>query len=123
MAASLKDPINFSIGQPDFGPTEQVKQKTIEAIQNNVSGYTPTAGILPLRQRVAEKFNSENNIQTSADHILITEGTSAGVFLALSSILDEDQEVIIPDPYFVEYPELVKFLGGKPVLLDTYPNF
>lgn len=123
MAASLKDPINFSIGQPDFGVTVKVKQKTIEAIKNGFSKYTPTAGIPKLRQKVAEKFNAENNIQTTSDQVLITSGTSAAVFLALSTLLDPEDEVIIPDPYFVEYPQLVTFLNAKPVFLDTYPNF
>ncbi len=123
MATTLKNPINFSIGQPDFGVTNKVKAKVIEAINKNFSQYTPTQGILPLRKKVSEKFKKENNIKKNADEILITAGTSASLFLSLSCLIDTKDEVIIPDPYFVEYPELVKFLGGKPVFLDTYASF
>lgn len=122
-AANLKNPVNFSIGQPDFGVTSKVKEATIRAINEGKSSYSVTQGILPLRQKISENFQKENNINTSPDNILVTSGTSAGVFLALSAILDPEDEVIIPDPYFVEYPELVKFLGGKAIFLDTYPNF
>lgn len=123
MAATLKEPINFSIGQPDFGVSEKVKQKTIEAINNNLSQYTPTSGIEPLRKKVSEKLKKENNLKTDPSNVLIIPGTSAGIFLSLSALIDEGDEVIIPDPYFVEYPELVKFLGGVPIFLDTYPDF
>ncbi len=122
MAATLKDPINFSIGQPDFGISNEVKKETIKAITSGHSKYTPTPGILPLRKKIAERFANNGIIKTTND-ILVTSGTSAAFFLALSAILDEGDEVIIPDPYFVEYPELVKFLGGRPIYLDTYPNF
>ncbi len=123
MAMSLKKPINFSIGQPDFGVSERVKQKTIEAINNNLSQYTPTSGIEPLRIKVSRKLEKDNNIKKDPSNILIIPGTSAGIFLALSTLIDTGDEVIIADPYFVEYPELVKFLGGKSIFLDTYPDF
>lgn len=122
-AAKLKDPISFAIGQPDFGPSEKVKQKTIEAINQGFYQYTPTQGIGPLRKKIAEKFQKENNLHCTEEDIMVTPGTSAAFFLALSAILDAEDEVIIPDPYFVEYPMLVQFLGGKSVLLDTYPDF
>lgn len=122
-AANLKDPISFAIGQPDFGPTEEVKLKTIEAVRKDISQYTPTPGILSLRTLIAEKFRIDNNIKCVPDDIIVTPGTSAAFFLALSSILDPEDEIIIPDPYFVEYPAIVNFLDAKPVFLDTYPDF
>ncbi len=123
LAVSLKNPINFSIGQPDFGVTKAVQIQTIEAINKNLSHYTPTFGIEALRKKIAEKLLKENSIKTDRRNILVTSGTSAAIFLALSVLVDPDDEVIIPDPYFVEYPELTKFLEGKPIFLDTYPNF
>lgn len=123
LAANLKNPVNFSIGQPDFGVSEVVKEKTREAININFSQYTPTQGLKELREKVAQKFKDENSISTNSGDVLITPGTSAGVFLSLSVTINPGDEVIIPDPYFVEYPALVEFLGGKITFLDTYPNF
>ena len=123
LAATLKNPINFSIGQPDFGPSSIVQNATINAIRENKSQYTPTQGILELREKIVDKFRRENNIPCSIDNVLITAGTSAGVFLSLAVLVDEEDEGLIPDPFFVEYPELVKFLGGKPVFINTYPSF
>lgn len=123
LGAHLKNPINFSIGQPDFGPTEDVKNKIIEAIKKNFYSYTTTQGIPELREKISKKLKKENDINKSSEEIIITPGTSAGIFLALSSIIDPLDEVIIPDPYFVEYPTLIEFLDGKAVFLDTYPTF
>lgn len=123
LAATLKNPVNFSIGQPDFGVSEEVKTATIKAIREDKSRYTPTQGILALREKVAQKLQKENKIIKTADDILITPGTSAGIFLSLACLIDPGDEVIIPDPFFVEYPQLVEFLGGQPIFLDTYPDF
>jgi aspartate aminotransferase/aminotransferase len=124
LASNLKDPYNFSIGQPDFGPTEAVNEKTIEAIRAGKSGYTVTQGIPELRAKIAEKLKRENDIHPdTTEEILVTPGVSAGMFLALAAVIDPGDEVIIPDPYFAEYPTLVEFLGGIPVYLDTYPDF
>ena len=121
-AATLKDPISFAIGQPDFGPSEKVKQAAIDAINNDQSKYTPTQGIKPLREKIAQKLRSENNIICDSEDIIVTPGTSAAFFLALATLLDPEDEVIIPEPYFVEYPIIVKFLGAKPVFLDTFTD-
>lgn len=123
LSVKKKNAINFSIGQPDFGPSPQVKEATIKAIREGKSGYSPTEGILPLRQKISQKLKLENNINKDAEEIIVTPGTSAGIFLSLAAILDPDDEVIIPDPYFVEYPELVKFLDAKAHFLSTYPDF
>lgn len=121
-AQNLKDPISFAIGQPDFGPSEKVKKRAIEAIEQDISSYTSTQGMLPLRMAIAEKLKSENNITSDPEDIIVTPGTSAAFFLTLSTILDPGDEVIIPEPYFVEYPMLVQFLEAKPVFLDTYED-
>jgi aspartate/methionine/tyrosine aminotransferase len=123
LMAQLKDPINLSIGQPDFAPHPSIQEATIQAVKNGKFGYTHTQGLPELREKIAEKYRQENTIEITKDQVLVTPGASSAIFLALSALIDEGDEVIIPDPYFVEYPELVKFLGGVPVLLDTYPDF
>jgi len=123
LSGDLKNPINLSIGQPDFPPHELVKEATIKAIQEGKFGYTPTQGLVELREKIVQKYKEENNIETTKEDVLVTPGASAALFLALATVINDGDEVIIPDPYFVEYPELVKFLGGVPVYLNTYPDF
>ncbi|TAK21572.1 MAG: pyridoxal phosphate-dependent aminotransferase [Chloroflexota bacterium] len=123
LAAKLKDPINFSIGQPDFPVPEAVREAAREAISRGQNRYTPTQGIEALRVRVARKLYERNGIAGNADDVLITSGSSGGIFLAFAALLNPGDEIIIPDPYFVMYPQLASFFGAKPVLVDTYPDF
>ncbi|HLZ09052.1 MAG TPA: aminotransferase class I/II-fold pyridoxal phosphate-dependent enzyme, partial [Chloroflexota bacterium] len=123
LGASLKNPINFSIGQPDFPPSERVREAAKRAIDDGWNRYTPTQGIEPLRRAVAEKLARLNGVQSPVDDVLITSGSSGGIFLALASILNPDDEIIIPDPYFVMYTQLTAFFGARAVLVDTYPDF
>jgi aspartate/methionine/tyrosine aminotransferase len=121
LAAKLKDPINLSIGQPDFDVPEILKQKAIEAIQAGMNRYTPTQGIneliAPLKARVAR----ENGWVDPA--MLILSGTSGGLVLAMFATLNPGDEVLILDPYFVMYKHLPKLCGAVPVAVDTYPDF
>jgi aminotransferase len=123
LGAKLKDPINFSIGQPDFPVPEAVRRAARDAIERGLNRYTPTQGIEPLRAKVAQKLTRQNAVAVGPDDVLITSGSSGGIFLALASLLNPGDEVIIPDPYFVMYPQLTGFFGAKPVLVDTYPDF
>jgi aspartate/methionine/tyrosine aminotransferase len=123
LGAKLKDPINFSIGQPDFPVPEAVRRAAQDAIEQGRNRYTPTQGIEPLRVKVAQKLTRQNAVATGPDDVLITSGSSGGIFLALASLLNPGDEVIIPDPYFVMYPQLTSFFGARPVLVDTYPEF
>ncbi len=123
LAARLKDPINFSIGQPDFDVPESVKQAAIRAIEQGRNRYTPTQGIEPLRAAVATKLQEKNRVSVGVDEVLITSGSSGGIFLAYASLLNPGDELIVPDPYFVMYPQLAAFFGAKPVFVDTYPDF
>jgi len=120
LAKSLKDPINLSIGQPDFDVPAVVKAAAHAAIDAGRNTYTPTQGTAELRaQCVAEeKAFTGRNWQES--EVMITSGVSGGLFLALLSLVQEGDEVIIPDPYFVMYKHLVRLFGGTPVYLDTY---
>lgn len=121
LAANMKDPINLSIGQPDFDVPVDVRQACVEAIQNRRNAYSQTQGIGPLRQRLADDIR--NQWGHADREVLITSGTSGGLVLTMLALVNPGDEVIFFDPYFVMYPALVKLAGGVPVILDTYPDF
>ncbi len=120
LAKSLKDPINLSIGQPDFDVAEPVKEAAIAAIRAGHNTYTQTQGIPELRDLVVADERTFTKRAYSQEEVLITSGVSGGLFLALMALVDDGDEVIIPDPYFVMYKHLVNLFGGRPVYLDTY---
>ncbi|QQE12132.1 aminotransferase class I/II-fold pyridoxal phosphate-dependent enzyme [Planctomycetota bacterium] len=132
LAANLKNPINLSIGQPDFDVPDEVKDAAIEAIRAGKNSYTQTQGLADLRERVMAQLVSEFP-QTYADGsggfnhddlgVLITSGVSGALMLALLTTIGPGDEVLIPDPYFVMYKHLVTLAGGTPVFVDTYPDF
>jgi aspartate aminotransferase/aminotransferase len=121
LAAKLKNPVNLSIGQPDFDVPASVKSACIAAIEQGKNAYTPSQGIAPLRAKLQEQLDSR--FGHSDRSVFISSGTSGGLVLAMMSLIDPGDEVIIFDPYFVMYPSLVKLVGGTPVLINTYPDF
>ncbi len=121
LAASLKDPVNFSIGQPDFDVPEPLKEEAIKAIKAGQNKYSQTAGDPNLKKRIAEQI--KNEFGWSEPAILITSGVSGGLLLAFLALINPDDEVIIPDPYFVIYKHVINMLGGKCVFVDSYPDF
>jgi aspartate aminotransferase/aminotransferase len=123
LGATLRNPINFSIGQPDFPVSEAVRAAAKKAIDDGWNRYTPTQGIEPLRQAVARKLEAVNRVRVPVDDVLITAGSSGGIFLAYACVLGPGDEIIIPDPYFVMYTQLAAFFGARAVLVDTYPDF
>ncbi len=123
MASEIRDPINLSIGQPDFDAPSELKEKAIEAIRENRNSYTPTSGILPLREAVVDKLKAQNGVDATVDNILITGAVSGALSLVLPALLDEGDEVIIFDPYFVGYKQLVLLYGGKPVFVEKNKDF
>lgn len=121
LAAHLKDPVNLSIGQPGFDVPEPLRQACIQAIEQGKNSYSPTQGLAALRTRLRDEIQQRYN---HADRdVFITSGTSGGLNLAILSLVNPDDEVIIFDPYFVMYEPLVQLVGGRPVLIDTYPHF
>jgi aspartate aminotransferase/aminotransferase len=121
LAASLEDPINFSIGQPDFDVPEPLKQEAIKAIRAGQNKYSQTAGDELLKRRITDRIREEfgwNNPQ-----VLVTSGVSGGLLLVFMALIDPGDEVIIPDPYFVIYKHVINLLGGKCVFVDSYPDF
>ncbi len=121
LAAKLKDPVNLSIGQPDFDVPDPVKAACIDAIERGKNAYTVTQGIAPLREKLQQRVDQRYG---HADRsVFVTSGTSGGLVLAMLSLVDAGDEVILFDPYFLIYPSLVKMAGGSPVVIDTHPDF
>ncbi len=121
LAASLKDPVNFSIGQPDFDVPEPLKEESIKAIREGFNKYSQTAGDAILKKRISEQI--KNEFGWSEPAILISSGVSGGLLLAFLALINPDDEVIIPDPYFVIYKHVINMLGGRCIFVDSYPNF
>ena len=120
LGATLTNPINLSIGQPDFGVPISVRRAAIDAIESGKNGYTVTQGIAPLRERIAADLQAQIGI---APPVLITSGVSGGILLSFMALLDPGDEVLLPDPYFVINKHAVRMVGGVPVCVDTYPDF
>ena len=124
LAAKMSDPINLSIGQPDFDVPDDLKAAAIAAIRSGQNKYTQTQGTPELRQAVAEECSREFGWSDAADRsYLITSGTSGALVLAILATVNPGDEVIFIDPYFVMYKHLVNLAGGVPVAVDTYPDF
>jgi aspartate aminotransferase/aminotransferase len=121
LARSLKDPVNLSIGQPDFDVPEPIKAAAHAAIDRGANAYTITQGIPELRAKILA------DVQSRYSHpdreLFLTSGTSGGLLLALCCTVNPGDEVIVLDPYFVMYPHLIALAGGTTVLVDTYPDF
>ncbi|MEM1226446.1 MAG: aminotransferase class I/II-fold pyridoxal phosphate-dependent enzyme [Planctomycetota bacterium] len=121
LAAKLTDPINLSIGQPDFDVPDEIQDATVEAIRSGKNAYSPTQGIGPLRESILADVQSRYPGQDR--DVFISSGTSGGLMLSMLSMVNPGDEVIFLDPYFVMYPSLVRLCGGVPVMVDSYPDF
>jgi len=136
LAADLEDPVNLSIGQPDFDVPQPIKDAACYAIQSGENKYTQTQGTADLRNKITRRLTSEFPTTLAASHdsnqqptlpddtgVLITSGVSGGLVLSLLTCAGPGDEVLIPDPYFVMYRHLVTLTGATPVFVDTYPDF
>jgi aspartate/methionine/tyrosine aminotransferase len=121
LAANMKNPINLSIGQPDFDVSDEVKDIAIQQIRAGFNSYTQTQGIEELRNEAAAYY--KRRFGTPLANVLVTSGVSGGLFLTLIATVNTGDEVIFADPYFVMYPHLVNLLGGVCKTVDTYPDF
>ena len=117
LAAKLENPINLSIGLPDFDVPDEAKASAIDAIQRGENRYTPTQGIAPLREAIA----AEHGVPVG--QVFITSGVSGGLFLSILACINPGDEVAFLDPYFVMYRHLVTMAGGRSVAIDSYPSF
>ena len=121
LAAKMANPINLSIGQPDFAVPDAVKEAAIAAIRGNKNGYSVTQGIPELLARLQQQVDQQYG---HADRrVLVTSGTSGALVLAVLAMINPGDEVIVFDPYFVMYPALVGMVGGRCVMVATYPDF
>jgi aspartate aminotransferase/aminotransferase len=121
LARSLKDPINLSIGQPDFDVPAPIKAAAHAAIDAGANAYTLTQGIPELCEKIAASVRAR--YRHCERGVLVTSGTSGGLLLALCCTINPGDEVVVFDPYFVSYPHLVTLAGGTSVFVDTYPDF
>src|SRR5262249_48509081 len=121
LARSLKDPVNLSVGQPDFAVPGPAKPAAHAAIDRGANGYTLTQGIPELRAKIHAEVQAR--LRQPDREVFVTSGTSGGLLLALCCTVNPGDEVIVFDPYFVVYPHLVALAGGTTVYVDTYPDF
>lgn len=120
LARQMKDPINLSIGEPDFDVPEPLKEEGIEWIKKGFNKYTPTQGIPELREKIALHLKKKG---VHFEEVMVTAGVTGGLLLASIALINPGDEVIIPDPFFVMYEYQVLLMGGVPVFVDTYPDF
>jgi len=115
------DIINFAAGEPDFDTPDSIKNAAIKAIQSGMTKYTPTVGTPELRKAIAEKFKRDNHLQYTPDQIVVSCGAKHSIFNIIQVLTDEGDEVLIPTPYWVSYPEMVKVTGATSKFIPTTP--
>lgn len=113
-----KKVIGLSSGEPDFDTPKHVKEAAIEAINKGHTKYTNIEGIPELRQSIVEKFKKDNNLDYNINEIIVGTGGKQILYNALVSSLNETDEVIIPAPYWVSYPDMTLLAGGKPIIIN-----
>ncbi len=119
LRAQGKDVLGFSAGEPDFDTPDPIKKAAIKAIEEGFTKYTAVEGIPELLEVIAKKLQKENKISYKPQQIIVSNGAKQSLFNLFQAVIDEGDEVIIPAPYWVTYPELVKYSGGKPVFIPT----
>lgn len=119
MKAQGIDVINMSVGEPDFNTPDHIKAAAQQAIDNNYSKYSPVAGYPDLRKAIVAKLKNENGLDYTAAEISVSNGAKQCVCNAVLALVDDGDEVIIPAPYWVSYPQMVKLAGGNPVIVPA----
>ena len=119
LSAKGIDVINLSLGEPDFDTPQHIKDAAIKAINDNWSHYTPVSGFLDAREAVCSKLKRDNDLEYKPANIILSTGAKQSLAMAILAIVDTNEEVIIPTPYWVTYSELVKIAGGKVVSVRT----
>ncbi len=119
MKAEGIDVVGFGAGEPDFDTPDYIKEAAIRAIQEGKTKYTPASGTLELRKAICEKFQRENGLTYTPDQIIVSNGAKHALVNTFMSILNPGDEVIVPAPFWVSYPEMVKIADGVPVILYT----
>ena len=119
MKAQGIDVINMSVGEPDFNTPDPIKQAAKLAIDENYSRYSPVPGYPDLRQAIARKLERENHLHYTPAEILVSNGAKQSVCNTVMALVNDGEEVIIPAPYWVSYPQMVLLAGGKPVIVEA----
>ena len=119
MKAQGIDVINMSVGEPDFNTPDPIKQAAKLAIDENYSRYSPVPGYPDLRQAIARKLERENHLHYTPAEILVSNGAKQSVCNTVMALVNDGEEVIIPAPYWVSYPQMVKLAGGEPVIVEA----
>ena len=119
MKANGIDVINMSVGEPDFNTPDHIKEAAKKAIDDNFSRYSPVPGYVDLRKAIVEKLKNENQLEYDVTEISVSNGAKQCVCNAVLALVNSGEEVIIPAPYWVSYPEMVEIAGGKSVYIDT----
>ena len=119
MKAKGEDVIGFGAGEPDFDTPVSIKEKAKEAIDKGLTKYTPASGMLKLKEVVAKKFKEDNNLEYDIDNIIVSNGAKQSILNLIMTIVNKGDEVIVPAPFWVSYPEMVKLAEGKPVIVHA----
>ncbi len=119
MKADGVDVVGFGAGEPDFNTPEHIKQAAIEAIQENFTKYTPASGILQLKEAVCARMKADCELEYKPSQVIISSGAKHCVYVALRALVDPGDEVLLPAPYWVSYLELIKMVGGTPVVVTA----
>ena len=119
MKAQGIDVINMSVGEPDFNTPDHIKQAAKQAVDDNYSRYSPVPGYPNLRQAIVQKLERENQLQYQSSEILVSNGAKQSVTNTIMTLVNDGEEVIIPAPYWVSYPQMVKLAGGEPVIVEA----
>ena len=118
MKAAGEPVVSFGVGEPDFNTPENIIQAAKTALDNGHTKYTPSSGLLSLRKAICEKFKKDNGLEYEPSQIIVSDGAKHSIFNACYALLDEGDEVIIPAPYWLTYPEVVKVCGGVPTYIE-----
>ena len=116
------DVVNFAGGEPDFDTPDVIKQAAVNAINKGFTKYTPSIGTVELRDQIVKKFKEENGINYDVSQIAVSCGAKHSLFSVIQVLVDEGDDVLIPAPYWVSYPEMVKLAGGTPKIIPTSPE-
>ena len=119
MRADGLDVIGFGAGEPDFPTPDHIKEAGIQAIQNNDTKYTPSAGTVELRKAVCQRLKEDCGVDYEPSQISVSSGAKPCVYTALRALVDPGDEVILPAPYWVSYIELIRMVGGVPVVVEA----
>ena len=119
LKAEGENVISFGAGEPDFNTAEHINEAAVEAIQKGYTKYTPAAGTIELRRAICDKFRYDNNLGYEPSQIIVSNGAKHSIFNVCFALLNEGDEVVIPAPYWLTYPEVVKVCGGVPVIVKT----